>query len=236
MYTVTILFRIALSIITGIIAGFSAIYTFNRIPPKWLCDYDQEPSHEMWGERIGKKPWAVVFSLVFIAALLKLTEQGLLYAIPGLFCLWILLLIGVADKKYMIIPDQFIIALAVVSLGFIPFHDSFLSQLLGALIGGGSILMIGIIGKLLFRKETMGFGDVKLFGVIGLICGIEGIIIILMLTVFLSAIFFGFAVILGRIKMGEEQPLGPFISAGTAAYVLFQNELLHLAGLYLSLF
>ncbi len=38
----------------------------------------------------------------------------------------------------------------------------------GALIGGGSILLMGVVGTLLFRKEAMGFGDVKLSAAIGL--------------------------------------------------------------------
>lgn len=236
MDTITVFIQIVISVIAGIIAGFSTIYTFNRIPAKWLCDYDQEPSREMWDERIRKKPWQVVFTLVFIAAALKLMGQGFLYALPGLLSLWILLQIGIADKKYMIIPDQFVIALAVVSFGFIPFHESFISQLLGAFIGGGFILSIGIIGKLIFRKEAMGFGDVKLFAAIGLLCGTKGVILIFLITIFSSAIFFGFGMLTRKIKSGEEQPLGPFIAAGTAVFILFQRELLQFADFYLSLF
>jgi hypothetical protein len=165
METIIILLKIVISIISGLLAGFLAVYSFNRIPAKWLCDYHQEPDRGMWGVRIKKSPWTVVFVLVFTAAMLKLLDTGFLYALPGLISLWILLLIGIADMKYQIIPDQFVIALAVTALGFIPFHLDYRSLLFGALIGGGSILLIGIIGSLLiitaaFTPQAAGGGFV----------------------------------------------------------------------------
>lgn len=208
MDTITILIQIAVSIAAGILAGFSAVYAFNRIPAKWLCDYDQTPGREMWGERIKARPWTVVLVLVFTAASLKLLEQGILFAIPGIITLWLLLLIGIADRKYKIIPDQFVIALAVTAFGYIPFHEAYRTQLLGALAGGGSILLMAVIGTLLFRKEALGFGDVKLFAAIGLLLGLEGVVVTLILTVFSSAFVFGIGLITGKMKIGEEQPLG----------------------------
>lgn len=232
MDTITILIKITVSIAAGILAGVSAVYTFNRIPAKWLCDYDQEPDREMWGVRIKKKPWALVFILVFTAASLKLAEQGFLYAVPGVAALWLLLLIGIADRKYMIIPDQLVFALAVTAFGFIPFHFSWQSQLIGALAGGGSILLMGIFGKLLFRKEAMGFGDVKLFTAIGLLLGLKGVVTVLILTVFSSAFVFGIGLITGKIKAGDVQPLGPFIAASASLYILFRPELSAMADFY----
>lgn len=231
--TIAILIRIIISIGAGVLAGFSAVYVFNRIPAKWLCDYGQEPDHGMWGERIKKRPWTVVFILVFAAASLKLMDLSPLYTAPGMIALWLLLQIGMADKKYLIIPDQFVIALTVTAFGFIPFHASWKLQLFGALAGGGSILLMGIIGKLLFRKEAIGFGDVKLFAAVGLMTGLEGTVITLILTVFSSAFVFGIGLLTGRLKAEAEQPLGPFIAASAALFILFRPELLSLAALYM---
>jgi prepilin signal peptidase PulO-like enzyme (type II secretory pathway) len=231
----TILIRIIFSVAAGILAGIAAIYVFNRIPAKWLCDYNQEPSHEMWGERIKKRPWLIVFILVFIASALKLTEQGFLYAIPGLSALWLMLQIGMADRKYMIIPDQFVAALGVTAFGFIPFHTSWQSMLIGALAGGGSLLMMGIVGRILFRKEAVGFGDVKFFAAIGLLLGLKGIAIVLILTVFSSAFVFGIGLISGKIKAGDAQPLGPYIAASASLYILFQAEFSAVTDLYMNI-
>jgi prepilin signal peptidase PulO-like enzyme (type II secretory pathway) len=235
MDTVTILIRIVFSVAAGVLAGFSAVYSFNRIPARWLCDYNQKPEPGMWGERIKPRPWTIVFILVFSASALTLTEQGFLYAIPGLATLWLLLEIGMADGKYSIIPDQFVVALAVVGFGFIPYHSSYQSQLLGALVGGGCILLMGTVGMLLFKKEAMGFGDVKLFAAIGLLFGVKGVVIILLFTVFSSAFVFGIGLMTGKLKAGAQQPLGPFIAASAAAYLLFRPELTSLVDLYMGL-
>lgn len=236
MDTIEIIIRIIISIPTGILAGFSTIYVFNRIPAKWLCDYGQEPNKEMWGVRIKNRPWSTVFTLVFIASCIKLMDHSFMYTIAAIAALWLLLQISISDKKYMIIPDQYVIALAVTAIGFIPFQATYLSPLIGAMIGGGSILLIGLLGQFLFKKEAMGFGDVKLFAAIGLICGAKGIVIILFMTIFISAITFGIGLTIKRIKSGDEQPLGPFIAGSTAAFIIFNNEITTLADIYLSLF
>lgn len=235
MDVIAILVKIIFAAAAGALAGLSAVYTFNRIPAKWLCDYHQEPGREMWGERIKKRPWTIVFVLVFIAASLKLAETGYLLAIPGIVALWLLLQIGMADGKYMIIPDQFIFALAVTAFGFIPFHSSWQSHLTGALAGGGSLLILGIIGRIVLRKEAMGFGDVKLFSAIGFLFGLKGVVIIFILTVFSSAFVFAIGLITRKIKPDEGKPLGPFISASASLYILFQPELSALADLYMSM-
>ncbi len=236
MDTIGIIIPTIFSIAIGLVAGLTVIYVFNRIPAKWLCDYNEEPDKGMWGERIKKKPWQLVFILVFIAISLKLMYQGYQYQIAGLIAIWLLLQIGIADKKYMIIPDQFVIALAATAIGFIYFHPTFLSPLYGALIGGGFLLLIGIIGKLILKKDAMGFGDVKLMCAVGLISGFKGTIIILVLTILSSGLFFGICLLLKLVKRDEEQPLGPFISACAALYILFFDELNMVADFYLSLY
>ncbi len=227
---------IVLALLVGCIAGKSTIYVFNRIPAKWLCDYNETPSNEMWGERIKKKPWEICFMLLFSAASVLLIMQGLLYFIAGILSLWLLLQIGIADKKYMIIPDQHVIALAAAAIGFIPFHSSFFQPLFGALIGGGSFLLIGLIASLILKKEAVGFGDVKLLGAVGLLAGIKGTISILLLTVFSSALILGIGLLSRRFAKDEEKPLGPFIAAATAGYILFPQKLLLPIDWYLGLF
>ena len=58
--------------------------------------------------------------------------------------------------------------------GFGILHTSWWSPLLGAAIGGGGMILIDLIGMLVYKKTGMGFGDVKLFGAIGLLTGFPG--------------------------------------------------------------
>ena len=127
----------------------------------------------MWGERIKKYPWSWVFAFIFLGAVFCIWNMGPVYQTAGLPALWLLLLIALADQKYMIIPDQLVVALAVTAIGFVPFQEDFLSPLYGALIGGGSLLIIGTIGRWISKKDVMGFGDVKLMAAIGLVSGVK---------------------------------------------------------------
>jgi leader peptidase (prepilin peptidase)/N-methyltransferase len=230
------IFLIVAALLIGCGAGKMTIYAFNRIPSKWLCDYGIEPAPGMWGERIGKKPWGKWLMFVFAGiSVFLMTTYGLLYYIPAIISIWLLLQIGIADKKYMIIPDQHVIALAVAALGFIPFQSSVSNLLFGALIGGGSFFLIGLIAKLALKKDALGFGDVKLLAAIGLFAGTEGILAVLFLTIFSSALFLGIGLLTRRITKEQEQPLGPFIVASAAAYILFEKLLLIPLSWYLNL-
>ncbi|GAH41256.1 unnamed protein product, partial [marine sediment metagenome] len=75
--------------------------------------------------------------------------------------------------------------------------------------GGGAIFITGLIGNAIFRKESMGGGDVKLMAMVGAFIGWK-----LALLTFLIAPFFGAAVgIVLKIRKGESLiPYGPFLS------------------------
>ncbi len=221
------------SIILGLAAGWGTVYVFNRVPAKWLCDYDEKPDEKLHGERIGRYPWGWAFSLLFIGFVFFMWDKGIIYQIAGIFALWMLLLIALADIKYMIIPDQFVFAVAVTAIGFVPFQPYLLSPLFGALIGGGCFLIIGIAAKLVMKKEAMGFGDIKLMAAVGLMAGTKGAVIIFILTIFLSGIVMGTGLLTGRIKRGDEKPLGPYIAAASSMFILLPQWLLFVADLYL---
>src|SRR5882672_67348 len=58
-----------------------------------------------------------------------------------------------------------------------PHLASLLASLAGALAGGGSIWLVGVLGKLIFRKDAMGFGDVKYMAMIGAVLGWWGVLL-----------------------------------------------------------
>ena len=214
---------VLLSISVGALAGCSAVTVFNRLPARWLCDYNETPGDELLlrCQRVKNLPWKAVFSAVLFFAFFQLTFQGLLYALLTLFVLWLLLVISMADKKYMIIPDQFVVLLVLSAFGFLPYHGSLLQPVLGALLGGGCMLLIGIFGKLLYKAEAIGFGDVKLFAAIGLITGPIGVSMILIISSFLSCAVFSIKLILKKITSRDVQPLGPYIALAYFFHELF---------------
>ena len=222
----------------GILAGNGAVYAFNHVPAKWLCDYNQEPGEELLREdtqRVKSYPWKAVFSMVFVLLGIFLFTRDSFYAIPAMLACWLLLLIAIADKKYMIIPDQFIFLLLLTGIGFVPYMGSIKSMLLGALIGGGCMLVVSVAGKLIFKKEVMGFGDVKLFAAIGLITGAYEVIFILIATSLLSCIAYGILLLMKKNKKGQYQPLGIYIAMVTAVCLILGKETMETV-LYFALF
>ncbi|MDR2356067.1 MAG: A24 family peptidase [Clostridiales Family XIII bacterium] len=229
---------IVVSIAAGFSAGCGAVFVFNKMPAKWLCDYDELPDERHLAPRIGKHPWALLFSFVFAAAAFKTLLVSWAYGAAALPALWSLLLIGLSDKKYRIIPDQFVILLAVTGIGFAAigpggaWRYAFLSPLLGLLLGGGVFFLIALLGRVITKKEIMGFGDVKLTAVCGLIAGLWGIVAILILTALSSAAVLSLRLARGKVKATDEAALGPFIAGATAVYLLFPQEILYLLRLY----
>jgi len=56
------------------------------------------------------------------------------------------------------------------------------NALAGAALGFGVMWGIGALGSLIFRKEAMGWGDIKLFAMFGAFCGMEQLLYILILA------------------------------------------------------
>lgn len=96
---------------------------------------------------------------------------------------------------------------------------------IGAIAGGGAILAMAIFGKLLFRKEAMGGGDVKLMAFIGSILGWE-----LTLLAFFIAPFFGaLAGIPLKLAKGRETiPYGPYLSLGAMIAIFYGHAILRI--------
>ncbi len=242
----------------GFLAGYSVIFVFNRMPAAWLSDYGEEPDASLYGERLSVRPYGMILSVVFVLLFTFLIMQydSAAYSVIGMLGLWLLMLIGIADHKCMIIPDQLVIALAAVGavlavlellvfgsggmaeIAVRPpyFHPVWYSPFAGALIGGGSIWLIGMIGSILTKQEAMGFGDVKLLAAAGFMCGIRGILVILALTVLLSGVWFMLLILAKKIRRGDHKPLGPYIAASCGLYTVFYTKVNMLVDMYLGLY
>lgn len=217
-----IFIEVIAAVVVGVLAGHGAVYVFNKIPASWLCDYDQEPSAELkdpYIQRVKGFPWKLVFSGFFTAGLINTVMYDWRFAAATLVFCWALLLIAIADHKYGIIPDQFVILAAVSAMGFIAFHDQFWQSAAGAGLGAGIMLLVSLVGRLLFRKESLGFGDVKLFGAIGLALGVKGVLTVMVMASISSSLIFSVLLIKKKIKVTDFKPLGPYVCGCGIFYV-----------------
>ena len=145
------------------------------------------------------------------------------------------------DFEHRIIPDEVslggIAAGLILSLLIPQMHDfsrapwawkhlhSLWLSLLGVLIGGGSIYAMGVAGDFIFKKESMGGGDVKFLAMIGAFLGWEGALLTFFIAPFFGAVFG----IIHKIRKNESAiPYGPFLALGALIALFWGQRLIAL--------
>jgi len=142
-----------------------------------------------------------------------------------------LIIITFIDLKEKIIPD--VISLPFIALGFILSfflkNISTTDSLLGILTGGGSLLLIAVVGSFIFKKEAMGGGDIKLAAMIGAFLGWQFTILSLFLGFFFGSII-GVIILIknkGNKEQNDSVPFGPFIALGTIIALFFGEVIIN---------
>ncbi|MDZ7816497.1 MAG: prepilin peptidase [Planctomycetota bacterium] len=188
---------------------------------------------------------ALLFILIYAVDVIGMgysgEPNGLVVGIIHMVFVAVLVAITFIDFDHRIIPDELslggsVAALVLVTalpdklaplLSFTSDWDGWqlyaagaLTGLAGGVAGAGITWLTGFFGKLAFKKDAMGFGDVKLMLMIGILLGWKAVII-----VFFMAPFFGLMVALPRyaIKKDSYIAYGPFLSIAAVAYILFSE-------------
>ena len=150
-----------------------------------------------------------------------------------------LISVVVIDYKLQIIPNRlnltmFEIGLIITFLYGMSNVAISINMFLGMLAGGGIFLIITLLGGLIYGKEAMGLGDVKLMGALGLYFGLTNIIIVALVSFLVCAILSIF-LLATRIKKTDEYiPFGPFIVVG--AFISIFVPYTSLVGILLNVF
>jgi len=100
------------------------------------------------------------------------------------------------------------------------------ASLFGALAGGGFIYLSGVLGRIIFRKEAMGMGDVKLMAMVGAFLGWK----VALAAIFLGCLYgavLGVALIVARSSKDTRIPFGPYLAMGVISAVFFNAQIAH---------
>lgn len=222
--TINLIIKCLGAILVAIILGNGGVYFFNKMPAKWFCDYGETPSEEKispYSQRIKSYPWKPLFTMFFVAAGIWLVKDDISFALAGVLTMWIMLEISISDILYHIIPNQLVILLIITTVGYYPYYDSWKSCALGALVGFGIMICLALFGKLIYRRETLGGGDIKLFTTLGFILGPYGIIAVFIGSTLLSAAHFSLLLARRRIKKDQSMAMAPYMAISTSIYILF---------------
>ena len=144
----------------------------------------------------------------------------------------LLVIITFIDLDHYIIPDELIIfgSLGAVIFNILGQGISIKDSLLGGLICGGGMLVLIYLIELIIKKEVMGGGDIKLFGMVGLFLGIKLGLLTILLSVYVGAIYGVATIIYSKIKKKEFNsmiPYGPFISVGALISILYGTNIIN---------
>jgi len=158
--------------------------------------------------------------------LIALYSTDIFQFIAYSFLAMTLLCLVAIDFKYYILPDKLIIISFIVALIYFGYIEKLnvLHRFYIAILAGSAMYFLRLVSSYLYKKETLGIGDVKLSFLIGFIVGT--------LDVFL-AIFFGFLIALimfilsfiARLQRRESYiPLGPYLVFGMSIYLIYNNS------------
>ena len=169
------------------------------------------------------------FSLIYMTY--STFNNPMMYILFALVFVTSLLLIMFTDIKYMLIPNELLIVSSVLVIVLKLFLGFVNEELTGIIDAGYLILFMAIdafvmfvimyiikkIGDLLFKKESLGGGDVKMMAFVSVIMGYKMSIIIIFLGSFIALPFS----IYNAYKKNEAMlPFGPFLALATIVLFL----------------
>ncbi len=134
-----------------------------------------------------------------------------------------LIVIIFIDLEHMIIPDKLTLPGAIVGLlySLTPYGIGIGSSAIGLLVGGGALYAIAVLGDFLFKKESMGGGDIKMAAMLGAFLGWQRVLLIFVssagIGLLVSVVVMAFSPAFRKERM---LPFGPFLAlAGLVAMV-----------------
>ncbi|WIV11019.1 A24 family peptidase [Proteiniborus sp. MB09-C3] len=141
----------------------------------------------------------------------------------------ILIVISLIDYYHQIIPDSLVIIIFIITIIhkltlFILYKTPFnlMNSILALLLGGGLFLVIAIVSK-----GGMGGGDIKLISVLGFMLGIKKLLLNILLSFIIGAVFSVFLLLLNKKGKKDAIPFGPFINIAFIVTLFFGDRIIN---------
>lgn len=159
---------------------------------------------------------------IFFTVIFLILFNSFIYFLDNTLNMYLYMIISFAlsivfsvDARYRLIPDETHVIIALAGLVNLFCNISnWWNYLLGALIGGAIFWGLGLLSILIFKKEGMGFGDVKLMAALGFVFGIKNILVITLVSFVFGALIGGALLIIKKDESDGYIPFGPFIVIG----------------------
>jgi leader peptidase (prepilin peptidase)/N-methyltransferase len=191
------------------------------------------------GTKIDARYWIVEagMALLFLAIWMRYGATDIVAAFIYAIFVSGLAAACLIDLDHYIIPDRFSLGGCVAGFIACAIHPSLMGQttalhgfswsLASAILGALTLLGVAWLGTLIFRKEAMGMGDVKLLAAMCAFLGPMSITWILPLSSLIGS-FLGIALIFyQRGAWGTRIPYGPFLGLAAVLWLFGGLEVTH---------
>jgi len=171
--------------------------------------------------------WVEVISGVLLAFSYWQFGLSVSFVITAFYCC-LFLVILVIDLEHQLILNKVVYPAAVVALIIAVFGSIFGFEpgIKDAAIGGG-IGFVLLLLPLLISRGGMGWGDVKLAGLIGLVVGFPLVFVALFLAVVAGGLVAAILLALKVKKRREAISFGPFLSLATMATLFWGSNIMN---------
>jgi leader peptidase (prepilin peptidase) / N-methyltransferase len=138
-----------------------------------------------------------------------------------------LIVLFAIDLEHHLLPNAITLPGIVVGLAFsVVTEPGWLSSLLGAVVGGGSLWLIAEVYYRLRHEEGLGMGDVKMLAMIGAFVGWQLTIVTLMMASVAGSIVGVIVIVSRKGDMKYALPFGTFLAMGAALAATVGPDLL----------
>ena len=155
------------------------------------------------------------------------------FVVTTFYC-YLFIVLGVIDLEHKLILNKIVYPAAVVALiisvllpqpGIIGVSLPW-PKIVNGIIGGAIGFAFLLIPAIIYRGG-MGWGDIKMAGLIGLVTGFPLVFVAILMAVILGGLVAGFLLLLRIKKRKEAIPFGPFLSLATMATLLWGSGILN---------
>jgi leader peptidase (prepilin peptidase)/N-methyltransferase len=100
--------------------------------------------------------------------------------------------------------------------------------IVGAVVGGGGLYLVAVLGDWIFGRESMGGGDIKLAAVLGAFLGWRLIVVVFFLSAFVGAVVSLLWMLFSH-EMRRKRliPFGPFLAIAAVVTAAWGSDLIH---------
>ena len=164
-------------------------------------------------------------ALLWVCSILMFWDRSIFYSITLCVTCSVLICIFFIDLEHMIIPDSLQLCLLACAIVMIfaewDYDNTWLVKLYGLLVLGGFSAILHYGALILFKKEALGGGDVKLLAVCGLLLGLTNSILALVIACVSASIVLLVVKAIKKYKKDKEYPFAPFIVFGVLISLFF---------------